>query len=341
MNRRGIEYSVLVRDVEGARQLYDTLLQRSRETGVAGELRTSNIRIVDAAEQPRSAASPQLRMDLLFGVLGGLLLALAVVFFLEYIDNSLKSPEEVKACLGLPSLGMLPELKVPAVFPSIPSDFLEALRAIRLNVLFSLPQKRARTLAVTSTGPNEGKTTTACNLAMAFAMGGQRVLLIDADMRRCGVHKLFDLEQEPGLSNVLVGDMSAGAVLRKTDIDGLWTLTAGRTPPNPAELLGSPNFQELIDSYSAQFDTIIVDTPPVGVVADPSSVATVVSGVVFVVGAEMTNRHAARAALEQLRRGHARVLGVVLNRVQLKKHAYYYSRYYHPTYAEYYSVASS
>ncbi len=208
-------------------------------------------------------------------------------------------------------------------------------------MLFSIPQGRSRTIAVTSTGPNEGKTTTASNLAMAFALGGHRVLLIDADMRRSGVHKLFDLEQEPGLSNVLVGDMSSVAVLRKTNVDGLWTVTAGRTPPNPAELLGSQTFQDLLLSYAQQFDTIILDTPPVGVVADPSSVANLAAGVVFVVGADMTNRHAARTALEQLRRGHARVLGAVLNRVQLKKHAYYYSRYYHPTYAEYYSVASS
>jgi polysaccharide biosynthesis transport protein len=345
MNRLAIDYGVLVRDVESAKQIYETLMQRGKETGVAGELRTSNIRIVDAAQRPRSPASPQLQLNVMVGIFGGLILALGVAFLFEYLDSRIKSPEEVKACLGVPSLGMLPELGkgllgAPLLSSGVRPDFSEAIRALRMNVLFSMSQDGACTLAVTSTGPNEGKTTVASNLAIAFALSGHRVLLIDADMRRPSVHHLFDLNQEPGLSNVLVGNAKASEAMRKTDVAGLWMLPSGRVPPNPAELLGLQRFEDLLQSLGDQFDTIILDTPPVMAVSDPSVIASIVSGVLFVVGADMTGRRPARTALEQLERGRARILGAILNRVQLEKHSYYYSRYYRREYTAYYSAAS-
>ena len=347
MNRLAIDYGVLVRDVESAKQIYETLMQRAKETGVAGELRTSNIRIVDAAQRPRVPATPRLRTNVMFGIFGGLILALGAAFLFEYLDSRIKSPEEVKACLGVPSLGMLPELgkrsmtEAPLLSAGSRPEFSEAIRALRMNVLFSMPQDGARTLAVTSTGPNEGKTTVATNLAIAFALSGHRVLLMDADMRRPSVHTLFDLNQEPGLSNVLVGDAMASEAVRKTDVAGLWMMPSGRVPPNPAELLGLQRFEDLLLSLGDQFDTIIMDTPPVMVVSDPSVIANIASGVLFVVGAEMTGRRPARTALEQLERSHARILGAILNRVQLDKHAFYYSRYYRREYTAYYSAAAS
>jgi succinoglycan biosynthesis transport protein ExoP len=346
MNRLAIDYGVLVRDVESAKQIYETLMQRGKETGVAGELRTSNIRIVDVAQQPRSPYTPRLRMNVLLGIFGGLILALAFGFLFEYLDGSIKSPEEVKACLGVPALGMLPELGKRSMGSHLLSagvrpDFSEAIRAIRMNVLFSMSQDGACTLAVTSTGPNEGKTTVASNLAIAFALGGHRVLLMDADMRRPSVHELFDMNQEPGLSNVLVGNAKPDEAMRKTDVAGLWMLPSGRVPPNPAELLGSPRFEELLRSLGDQFDTIIMDTPPVMAVSDPSVIASMASGVLFVVGADMTGRRPARTALEQLEKGRARILGAILNRVQLEKHSYYYSRYFRREYTTYYSPAAS
>jgi capsular exopolysaccharide synthesis family protein len=348
MNRKAIEYTVLARDVESGRQVYESLLQRAKETGVSGELKTSNIRVVDKAEEPLSAIRPRPRADLTLGALAGLILALGVAFLVEYVDNRLKSPEEIRACLGIPSLGIIPEISsstavasTPLLHNGAPQAFAEAFRAFRTNVLFSSPDETRQTLVVTSTGPGEGKTLVACNLAIGFALAGQRVLLIDADMRRPRGHEVFELQQEPGLSNLLVGDVNPSEALRKTNVAGLRVLTAGRVAPNPAELLGSKRFKDFLASLDDIFDTIIIDTPPAMVVADSLIASRVATGIVFVVGAEMTSRYAAQTAIAQFARGRTRVLGAALNRVQLEKHSYYYSRYYRREYAAYYSAAAS
>ncbi|HYS25512.1 MAG TPA: polysaccharide biosynthesis tyrosine autokinase [Vicinamibacterales bacterium] len=347
MNRKAIDYGVLARDAESSRQVYNSLMQRAKETGVSGELRSSNIRIIDRAEQPRTPVSPNRTLDILLGVVGGLVLAVAFAFFYEYLDDRLKDPDEIRACLGLAPLGMLPALGQqrttgPLLLNNgVPPNFSEMFRTIRTNILFSSPQGAPRTLAVTSTGPGEGKTLVSSNLAVACALAGQRVLLIDADMRRPQMHDLFDIELSPGLSNIIVGDAKASTALQKTSVSGLWLMPAGRTPPNPVELLGSARFREVLASLSQHFDTIVIDTPPAMVVADPLVVATIASGVVFVVGAEMTSRHTARAVIDQLERGNARILGAVLNRVEFGKNRYYYSRYYGSAYGTYYQTAHS
>jgi capsular exopolysaccharide synthesis family protein len=189
---------------------------------------------------------------------------------------------------------------------------------------------------VTSAGPGEGKSIVAANLAIALSQAGQRVLLIDADMRRPRVHEIFDQGQEPGLSNVLTGNAKANEAIRKSPVHGLWLLTSGHIPPNPAELLGSRRFADFIASLEDHFDWAIIDTPPVLVVADSSVAANSASGVVFVVASDKTNRHAAREAIEQLGASNAHIVGSILNRVDLVKHPYYYSAYYRKEYAKYY-----
>jgi capsular exopolysaccharide synthesis family protein len=226
--------------------------------------------------------------------------------------------------------------KYPLLSGGVPANFSEAFRALRTNVLFSSAQEGARSLVVTSTGPGEGKSMVASNLAISLAQAGQRVLLIDADMRKPKAHEIFGFKQEPGLSNVMVGSTKASDAVRKTTISGLWVLGAGRIPPNPAELLGSARFREFVTSLKAHFDWIIIDTPPVMAVTDSVLVANHASGVVFVVGAEMTSHHAARRAIEQLAHANAKFVGAVLNRVDLKHNAYYYSQYYRREYAQYY-----
>jgi succinoglycan biosynthesis transport protein ExoP len=343
MNRKAIDYGVLERDVQSNKQLYESLLQRAKETGVSSELKTSNIRIVDQAERPRAPVTPQKALNLLLAVLGGGLLAVGLAFFFEYIDSRIKTPDELKLHLRLPSLGMLPALdgkawkgKEPLINQGVAPNFAEAFRSLRTNVLFSSADEGSRTLVVTSTGPGEGKTTVAANLAIGFAQAGQRVLLVDADMRRPRVHAVFGLKQEPGLSNLMVGNAKASECVRKSGVPGMWALAAGRIPPNPAELLGSQRFRDFLASLHAYFDCVIIDTPPVMAVTDACIIANVASGVVFVVGAEMTGRHAARAAVEQLEQGRARFVGAVLNRVELEKNSYYYSHYYRREYGAYY-----
>ena len=349
MNRKAIEYSVLARDVESGKQIYDSLLQRTKETGVASELKSSNIRVVDEAERPRSAVAPRRRLNVMLGAFAGLILGVGFAFFFEHVDSRLKSPAEINTFLGVPSLGMLPALgkrwtgaaSAPLLSTGLPPTFSEMLRTIRTNILFSWSEEGPRTLVVTSAGLGEGKTLVASNLAVGFALTGQRVLLIDADMRRPRTHEVFECDQEPGLSNILVGNATPSDAVRKTNVAGLWVLPSGRIPPNPAELLHSKRFKDFLRSVGENFDTIIIDTPPVMVVTDPQIIASLAASVVFVVGAEMTSRYVAQAALQQLRQGHARVIGVVLNRVELEKNGYYYSRYYRREYAAYYRGASS
>jgi polysaccharide biosynthesis transport protein len=341
LNRKGSEYGVLSRDATSNRQIFESLMQRTKETAISGELRTSNIRVVDAAETPRRPTSPNTRNNLLIGLVTGTILGVGLAFFFEYLDNRIKSPEELTRHLKMPFLGMIPALfdhvaSAPLINTAVPPNFSECFRTLRTSVLFSTAEDGLRSLVVTSTGPGEGKTLVATNLAVGLAQAGMRVLLIDADMRRPRVHIVFDKSRQPGLSNVLVGTAKFSETVHATTVPGLWMVPAGAYPPNPSELLSSKRFADLVASLGAHFDWAIIDTPPVMAVTDSSIVAHLTTGVVFVVGAEMTSRYAAQRAVEQLGRGHAKFLGAVLNRVDLQHNAYYYAEYYRREYSDYY-----
>jgi polysaccharide biosynthesis transport protein len=347
MNRAAIDYGVLDRDVESSKQIYQSLLQRAKETGISGELKTSNVRVVDAAAMTSSPVSPRRALTILIGLLGGSLLGIGLAFFFEYLDNRLKTPEEIETHLGLPSIGLIPSLAAkghganPLINNGVPPNFAEAFRALRTNILFSATDDRCRSVVVTSTAPGEGKTMVASNLAVGMAQAGQRVLLIDADMRRPRGHEVFGVKSDPGLSNVLVGAAKPGDVVHKTAVANLWVMAAGKTPPNPAELLGSRRFVELLGTVTEEFDLVVIDTPPVMAVTDAAIAANRASGVLFVVAAEQTNRQAAQQALDQLEHARARFVGAVLNRVDLERESFYYARYYRKEYADYYKAATS
>ena len=344
LNRKGIEFSVLQREAESNRQVYEALLQRTKETGISGELKASNIRVVDPAEVPQAPFLPRRQQDLTTAAFSGLVLALGLVFLFEYLDNRIKSPQELRAHLNVPFLGMVPAIDVAKsgtlLHDGVPPNFAEAIRGVRTNVLFSSAEEGVRVVVVTSAGPGEGKSLFSSNLAVSLAQAGQRVLHVDADMRRPRVHAIFDLAQEPGLSNLLVGDCKPSEAIRKTPVANLCVLPAGMVPPNPAELLGSKRCEEFLATLGQTFDWVILDSPPVLAVADASIMANTATGVVFVVGADQTSRQAARAALEQLEAVQAHVIGAVLNRVDLEKNPYYYSAYYRKEYSRYYAKAT-
>lgn len=341
MGRTAIEYGVLSREVESTRSVYQTLLQRAQETGVSGEQRTSNVRVVDFAERPRSPYYPQTRSSVTRGAMWGLVLALLIGFFFEYFDNRVRTLDEIKAHLKIPGLGMLPMVRDKPDAAKLLAEresprFLESLRALRTNVIFSTAESTSRSLVVTSTGPSEGKTAVSSHLAAALAETGLRVLVIDGDMRKPRLHAALGIAQEPGLSNLIVGSSKASEVVVKTSVPGLWAIAAGRVPPNPSELLGSPRFRDFLLSLRDHFDWVVIDTPPVMAVTDASVIAHRASGVIFVVGADMVSRDHAIIAIEQLERANGKLLGAVLNRVDADKNAYYYSPYYRKAYTEYY-----
>jgi capsular exopolysaccharide synthesis family protein len=341
LSKKGIDYGVLQRDAQTNRQIFESLLERAKQTGISGQVTATGIRIVDRAEVPRSPSYPRKMMNLGMAGFGGLVFAVGLVFFFEYMDNRIKTPDELKAHLGVPYLGMVPalfgkEIESPLINNGVPAHFSEAFRGIRTSVLFSSVDEGGKAIAITSTGPGEGKTIVASNLAIALAQSGQRVLLIDADMRRPRVCTVFGMTQTPGLSNVLVGDAQPSQAVQRSSVPGLWILPSGQVPPNPAELLGTRRFKDFLATLNQHFDWTIVDTPPVMAVTDAALVAHIASGVIYVVGADMTSRQNAQRAMEQLDGASAKFLGAILNKVDLQHNGYYYSQYYRPEYAQYY-----
>jgi capsular exopolysaccharide synthesis family protein len=345
LNRKGINYGVMEREARSNRQVYEALLQREKELRVSSNSRSNNVRVVDHAEIPKGPIAPGGRRTWLMSLTVGLALAVAVAFGLDYMNDTIKTPEDVARRLKLPFLGLVPSVrgdKHPVLASShVPHDFSEAFRALRTSIISKYSGEGTKIMVVTSAQPLEGKTTTACNIAMALAYGGSRVLLVDGDMRRPGMHRPLRLANERGLSQVLLGQARVRDVIQRTVDPNLLAITAGRIPPNPSELLGSERMRTLLTNLAhGPFDWIIIDTPPVLAVTDAVILAPLVSGVTFVVGAEMTRRRLAERALETIMSSRPPFAAVVLNKVDFARNKYYYSRYYGHQYKNYYAEAS-
>ena len=345
LNRKSVSYTVLERDANSNRQVYETLLQREKELQVMANSRGNNVRITDRAEQPVAPFTPAPRRDLMLALMAGVSLALGLVFVLDYLNDTVKTPDDVTEKLKIPLLGLAPKVRGDQgvlLSQDVPHEFGEAFRSLRTSLIFSTGSEKTRLVMVTSAQPLEGKTTTSCNLALALAIGGARVLLIDADMRRPGVHRTLDLENSVGLSQVLTGQATLASAIRTVDTPKLTVLTAGTPPPNPSELLGSERMSALLrESQAGGYDWVLVDTPPVLAVTDAVVLAPLVDGVAFVIGSEMTRRQHASRALETLMISRAHLFGGVLNQVDLQRNKYYYSRYYGYKSRGYYSTPAA
>jgi capsular exopolysaccharide synthesis family protein len=345
LSRKSVGYNVMEREAKSNRTIYESLLQREKELRVSSNSRSNNVRIVDRAEVPKQPLAPAGRRTWLTSLAIGFALAVAVAFGLDYMNDTIKTPEDVARRLKLPFLGLVPSVrddKHPVLASAhVPHDFGEAFRSLRTSLMSRFPAEGTKILLVTSAQPLEGKTTTACNIAMALAYGGSRVLLVDADMRRPGMHRPLRLTNERGLSQVLIGQARVRDVIQRTVDPNLLAITAGRTPPNPSELLSSERMKTLLNNLShGPFDWIVLDTPPVLAVTDAVILAPLVTGVTFVIGAEMTRRRLAERALDTIMSASPRFAAVVLNRVDFARNKYYYSRYYGHQYKNYYAEAS-
>ena len=346
LNRKGIGYGVMEREAKSNREVYQSLLTREKELRVSANSRTNNVRVVDRAETPRGPVSASGRRTVMMSMFIGLVLAVGVALGLDYMNDTIKTPEDVTRRLRLPFLGLVPAVrgdKHPLLASSqVPHDFGESFRSLRTSLLSKYQGDATKILVVTSAQPLEGKTTTAANIAMALAYGGARVLLIDADMRRPGLHRPLRLTNERGLSQVLTGQARVRDVIQRTVDPNLLAITAGRSPLNPSELLSSERMKTLLTNLAhGPFNWIIIDTPPVLAVTDAVILAPLVSGVTFVVGAEMTRRRLAERAIETVMQAHPKFAAVVLNKVNFAKNKYYYSRYYGHQYKNYYAEAAS
>jgi capsular exopolysaccharide synthesis family protein len=333
LNRRSIDHAALEREAASVRQVYQTLLQRAKETSVSRELRATNVQIVDAARPPRQPIRPRKTFNLVMAALVGTLLAVGTAFVTEIVDDRVKVPGDVTGELRQLFLGLIPQKtvrgrrRVSLARRDAPRVMIEAFRGIRTNVLSAMPREGSRSLLIASASQGEGKTSIAGNLAVALAQAQHRVLLIDADMRRPQVHDQLELQLVPGLSNVLNGTASVNDALQSSSVPGLTVLAGGNPTDKAPELLGSTRFEELLKILGEHYDWVVIDSPPALMVTDASIIARYATGVVFVVGSSITRVRAAIAALEELQRAGGRVLGTVLNRAQVERHSFYFAPY--------------
>jgi capsular exopolysaccharide synthesis family protein len=346
MKEQGIQYNILKREADTNKELYKGLLQRMKEAGVSAGLTASNIQVVDQAEIPTGPYKPNKKLNLLLAAVVGLFLGIGLAFFFEYLDNTVKSPEEVEQLIRLPSFGMVPEisyerkkrlekgvsLPVELITHGHPKSVLsEAYRNIRTSILLSFSEKPPKKIVITSPNPGEGKTTTVINTGIALSQTGAKVLIIDGDMRHPRVHKIFNEENGAGLSNFLSGNAPLDAVIKKTEVPNLYYIPSGPIPPNPSELIGSTLFKEMIKVLGNRFDHIILDSPPALGFADSIILSTTVDGVILVVLGGKTPRETLQRTKEVLQQVNAKILGVIINRVNIHRgeYGYYYYRYHY------------
>jgi succinoglycan biosynthesis transport protein ExoP len=358
LKNASIDYAILARDVDTNRQLYDSVLQRMKETGVAAELRASNVSIIDGAEPPRHPSRPRTKRSLLLGACIGLLGGMALTCLREYLDHTLKTSDEVQSYLQVPNLSSVPDFlridwwrrlkyAVPATAASRPSHQLptraerglvlarhpllavtEAYRTLRTAILLSRAEEPPRRLLFTSAAHGEGKTASVINAAIVFAQMGVKVLVIDADLRRPQCHRLLGGSDRMGLTEILTGACEVKGCIHPTYIANLFFVASGTLPPNPADLLGSQKMRDMLSLCEAEYDYILIDTPPVLPVSDAVLLSTMVDGVVLVVDAQGSPKQLVREACARLHYARAKILGTLLNRVDTRDRRY--ATYYWP-----------
>jgi capsular exopolysaccharide synthesis family protein len=340
LEQRAIEYRRLKRNFDRLSKLSEQVGGRERETAVAGHLKTNNVRVLDLALVPTSHISPNLKASVAGGAIVGLVLGLALALFLEFLDGTVKSQEDVERLAGVTVLGIVPAItddKTPhaaappalaAAARSRPKDLhillyprsavAECCRAIRTNLLFMRPDKPAKTMVVTSPGPEEGKTTTAINIAITLAQSGLRVLIVDTDLRRPRLHKAFGVPNTTdGVSKAIVGEAEVMDMVRETGVPNLYILPCGAIPPNPSELLHANRTKALIAELADRFDRVIFDSPPVGAVTDAAILSKLTDGTLLVARSGVTSKDAVVRARRSLVKAGATLLGCVINAIDL------------------------
>jgi capsular exopolysaccharide synthesis family protein len=357
LNDSAAQYAILQRDVDTNRQLYEAILTRMKDVAVASGSEDSNVSVINSAEVPTIPTSPKKGREMTLALIVGLTGGIGLAFLLEFLDNTLKNPEEAENYLRVPSLGVVPEFSsitgagspygsrellndrpASALPPGRElvtahgsySSLGEAYRNLRTALLLSRAGGPPQVTMITSATSREGKTVTAVNTAVMLAQSGARTLLIDADLRRPRCHRVLTVDNQLGLTEVLTGSRELGEVVRRTEIENFDFLGSGSAPPNPTELLGSTKMLETLTALRKIYEYIIVDTSPVLPVSDPLVVAQLADGIMVVANAVATPRQQVRTAVARLEYARGKILGVVLNRIKIHSPDYQY--YYHHEY---------
>lgn len=337
VSRKADEFAALTRDVARLRSLYDLIFNRLKEIDISIGIEPESIRRLERAQPSNNPITPRRMQSIFMAALIGLGIGIGLVFGLEFLDDSIRYPEDVTRNLNLEFLGVVPAANWDAqdlrthLISNIDqkSGLAEAYRNIRSALIVACKARGARTLVLTSAVPKEGKTTTSLNLAVSLAQAGMRVLLVDGDMRRGELHKFFGLEGGRGFSDVLVGQAKPESVIQRTGINNLDLVATGAFPPNPAELMLRGEFASFVDYAKRTYDRIIFDGPPIMAVSESSILAAQVDGVVMVVWAGQTSRRLAQMSIQIIRQRGGHLLGCVLNNLEFGRVGYYYySTYY-------------
>lgn len=358
-NEAAVNYRIIQQEIETNKGLLDGLLQRSKENDVVLAGMLNNIRVVDYAISPEEAVGPKRLLNVALAFVLALAFSIGFALFLEYLDDTVRSTDDVEKMLRLPALAVIPSIgslgrrrllssgsalqrqngnEHPELLinTDVRSSLAEAYRQLRTSVLLSTAGRAPKTILVTSSVPSEGKTTTAVNTAISLAQTGASVLIIDADMRRPRVHASFGMENQRGLSTILSSEMAEPevfATIQQHESTGVHILTAGSIPPNPAELIGSEQMRRLLSTLGPAYKHIVLDSPPVASFTDGVLAASLVDGVLLVVQGGKSSRDLARRTRQLLQEVGAKVFGVVLNNVNLRSHDYhYYQSYYQQSY---------
>ena len=388
LNKVEMEYARLDRELSTNRNLYNMVLNRLKETDLTGLLHSNNIRQLDRALPPKKPYKPNIKLNLLFGIFLGLSLGVGYTFLLSYLDNTIKTQEDVEKVLGLTFLGIVPsikegtdksgryyysssysgysygygygsthrkrkkkgikppteeEIRIKAASKDLfiheypKSSIAECCRTIRTNILFMAPGRSLDRLLISSAGPQEGKTSVTIQIGITMAQSGSSVLLIDTDLRRPRIHKAFGMVNDLGVTSYLLGDKTLDGIVHDTPVPNLKTILCGPIPPNPAELIHTEKFADMLNQLDQKYDRLIFDSPPIAAVADSLILANMCDGVILVVKSAKTTKEMVGQAKKSLQDVNANIMGVVLNDLDLaNKHYGYYYYYYYRKYGYYY-----
>ena len=328
INQKATGYEALRGEATEAKRIYDLISNRMKEIDISASLMTNNLRILDRAPVPKVAVKPRTVLNMAVGMVLALLLGIAAVFFLDYLDNTIRTSEDVEQFLGLNLLAI-----VPRETEATRNAVREAYQTLRTSLLFSRKSRKSNAALVTSSGPQEGKSQTTVQLARTLASAGERVVVVDCDLRRPTIHQRLNIAREQGVTNfILSPEDHLDAYLKPTSIPNLSAITCGPIPPNPAEVFGHERFAALLEELKRRFDWVLIDSPPVVSLADASILASMVDLVMFVIKHNGNDKELIRRSVTTLRKVSPHVVGAVLNSVDLERshyRDYYYLGYYY------------
>ena len=341
LNRLSIDYSKLKREVETNQKLFDMVLERTKQADLSALLKNNNVRIIDRAEPPFSPIKPRKKLIFLIGIIIAFVLGFLSIVLLEFLETRFRDFEELEKMTKKSVVGIIPKFKGGESSNGIPAEIVfeqedqfaavESFRALRTNIKLSNPDKEIKKILITSSIKKEGKTVLSVNIATSYALAGKKVVVVDADMRKPRIHKIFDIKNDIGLSSAVVGEVPVEKAIDHDVYKGLDVLTSGSVPPNPAELIESKRFMDVVAQLSSIYDVVVFDSPPLTPVSDAATLSALVDGVVVAIDISKTPRDVYRSAIQKIMKPGIRFLGTIVNMLDPKdkKRFSSYYQYYH------------